>query len=169
MVDRSLFSLFSERGQEAYARLLDRPENSTGGGDAGATIRWPSPLYASEDHRIVAGEMAATFAGGRYDWAFIQKYGGDPEWPDRKDEAKAGFEAWAEDYDRRADRLAGAPPNSDPDDRSVRRAVEETYMGIWPGEGFPVPSDPPGEPAERSEAMHDTVRIWIASSLRSSQ
>ena len=54
MLNPSLYSLFSEQSQTAYSTLLDRPENNPSTGDVGASIRWPSPLYATPEHRAVA-------------------------------------------------------------------------------------------------------------------
>jgi hypothetical protein len=36
MADPSLYSLLSENGKSAYSNLLDRDENSPGGGDVGS-------------------------------------------------------------------------------------------------------------------------------------
>jgi hypothetical protein len=44
MVDRSLYDLLNESAKFAYSELLDRPENSPGDGDAGASVWWPSLL-----------------------------------------------------------------------------------------------------------------------------
>lgn len=63
MPDQSLYSQLSDSGKSAYYNLLERPENSAGGGDVGASILWGSPLYATEDHRIVAGELADILDG----------------------------------------------------------------------------------------------------------
>src|SRR5437764_7320521 len=103
MADQSLYSLLSDGGKTAYYNLLERPENSAGGGDVGASIRWPSPLYATEDHRAVAGELASILNGTDYDYAYIAKYGNSPEWQAHKQSDRAALEAWAQDYDQRAD------------------------------------------------------------------
>jgi hypothetical protein len=47
MADPSLYSLLSDNGKSADFNLLERDENSPGGGDVGASVRWPSPLYAT--------------------------------------------------------------------------------------------------------------------------
>ncbi len=136
---QSLFSLMSEEGRSAYARLLDRPENSAGGGDVGANIRWPSPLAATEDHRIVAQEMARILGSSDYDWAYIGKYGDVNKAEQFKAQDAASFQAWVDDYNARADRLAGLPAGSDPSDPQVRATLADTYNGVWPGVGFPIP------------------------------
>ena len=88
---------FSDEAKAAYSRLLDRDENSAGGGDVGASVRWPSPLYATDDHRIVANEMASILGGSQYDYAYIAKYGGDVSWQQHKNDDKAALESWAQD------------------------------------------------------------------------
>jgi hypothetical protein len=139
MPDPSLYSLFSEEGRAAYSKLLDRDENNPGGGDVAASIVWPSPLYGTPDHRTFASEMAKVLAGDAYNYAYIAKQGGDPVWNDTKRDHLRAFRSWIEDYDRRADRLAGLPPGSNPADPLVRQRIQDVYKGVWPGIGFPVP------------------------------
>ncbi len=151
MPDPSLYSLFSERGREAYSNLLDRDENSAGGGDVGARILWPSPLYATPEHRTVAAEMAAILAGPQYDYAYIAKQGGDRSWKESKRIDRKAFESWVRDYDLKADRLARLPPGSDPADPLVRQRMLDIYKGTWPGVGFAAPPAGLVEPQFESE------------------
>ena len=161
MADASLFSLLSDQGKAAYNNLLDRPENSGGGGDVGASIRWPSPLYATDDHYIVAQEMARVLGGNQYDHAYIAQRGGNADWPQVKSSDKASFESWAQDYSQRADQLAGLPPGSNPDSPAVRQAVQDFYAGVWPGVGFPVPNEAqePGYERDASGRVY-TFKEW---------
>jgi hypothetical protein len=141
MPNQSLFSLMSDAGRAAYARLLDRPENSAGGGDVGTSIRWPSPLAATDDHRIVAQEMTRILGGSDYNWAYVGHYGDLTNALRFEAQDRRSFEGWLEDYNQRSDRLAGLPAGSDPSDPRVRQTLQDVYRGIWPGEGFPIPDN----------------------------
>lgn len=130
MPDPSLYSLLTDQGKTAYFELLDRDENSAGGGDV--NVRWPSPLCATPQHRTVASELAAILGGRQYDYSYIIKYSSIPEqWQLFKKLDRAALESWVQDYDTGADRLAGLSPDVSPTillssgDLSCRRNFQE--------------------------------------------